>query len=208
MVSYPSAMRTPWLLPPIFVLGAACGDFKSSAPAADAGDAGSTQDSASADSGGATGPGPFGAMPTGYCCTKNEDCRFRNCATIGGVQMCSDPCDTNDGCNVKPGYTCVGATPQDSGRCEPTAPGTACIPAATFPRGGKKLGQCCTATHDANAGLECEGGQCGSFGDVSNPYICTNVCTKPADCPGNYLCSPVTNTYSICLALATTYTCN
>lgn len=197
-------MRAPGLFA-LMIVGAACGDFKSSTPTADAGP---VQDGASIDAGGNVGPGPFGALPSGYCCTKNEDCRYRDCATIGGMKMCTDPCDTNDGCNVLPGYACVGATPQDSGRCEPTAAGAACVPAASFSRGAKKLGQCCTATHDATAGLECEGGQCGAFGDVSNPFICTNACAKPADCPGNYLCSPVTNTYSICVALASTYTCN
>lgn len=200
-------MRAPCLLA-LTIFGAACGDFKSSTPVADAGDASSAQDGASGDSSDGAGPGAFGALPSGYCCTKNDDCRYRNCATISGVAMCADPCETNDGCNIKPGYTCVGANAQETGRCEPTTPGAACIPASSFPLGTKKLGQCCTATHDANAGLECEGGHCGAFGDISNPYICTNVCSKPADCAGNYLCSPVSSAYSICVALAATYTCN
>src|SRR5258706_12926431 len=57
-------------------------------------------------SGGGPGPGPWGALPTGYCCASKNDCRERNCQSFG----CSDSCFTDDGCNTRPGYHCVGAT--------------------------------------------------------------------------------------------------
>jgi len=81
------------------------------------------------------------------------------------------------------------------------------VPANQYVLGSKTLGQCCTATHDARAGLECIGGRCDGFGDVSNPFICTNCCSSPTDCPGNYQCLNVGN-YNVCAPLATTYTCN
>jgi len=171
-----------------------CGDFKTSSPAT-SNDGGGGNDGATS---GATGPGPYGALPTGYCCTKNEDCRYRQCTSFGGVMMCSDPCDSNDGCNTAPNMQCNTTTTN----CEPI--GTpSCIPADQWQLGTKTLGACCVATHDGHAGQECVGNRCVSFGDVSNPFICTQACSRPSDCPGNYMCSAD----QFCIPLATTYTC-
>jgi hypothetical protein len=92
--------------------------------------------------------------------------------------------------------------------CTPTTPGTACVPPSQYAHGTKGLGACCTATHDASAGNECLGGHCDSFGSVSNPYICVNVCdpAQPSDCPGNYQCLN-TGTYGICAPVPDPYTC-
>lgn len=161
----------------LLALGA-CGDFKTSTPA----DAGNT----AADTGppATSGPGQFGALPSGYCCATNADCRYRNCKTFGPIKMCSDPCDSNDGCNSAPGLTCNNGNMA----CEP-ATALGCVPAAQWQLGTKQLGDCCVATHDGHAGQECVGNRCVAFGPVSNPYICTNACSKPSDCPGAYMCS-------------------
>jgi hypothetical protein len=152
--------------------------------------------------GGGTGPGPWGALPTGYCCASNADCRDRNCQAFG----CTDECLDDDTCNALPGYHCVGATMFDPGTCQPVQMATACTPSSQFHYGGKKLGDCCVATHDGMSGLECEGGRCDASGADSNPYICTNVCTKAADCPGNYLCLPLVN-FKVCTPVSDPYTC-
>src|SRR5579883_2022190 len=104
----------------VFGIAAACSDFKSGSSGNgngsdggsgngdggtmgdDSGGGGSDSGGQGGDSGGgggdsgsgqATGPGPWGALPTGYCCTSNDDCRHRNCIdTGGGIKMCSDDC--------------------------------------------------------------------------------------------------------------------
>lgn len=111
--------------------------------------------------------------------------------------MCADRCGDADGCLATAGsFTCEGASSDRA--CKPSA-ATRCIPGELFARGTRKLGDCCTATHDANAGLECEGGSCASFGKSGNPYICYQACTKAADCPGNYLCAPGAYDFKICV---------
>lgn len=157
---------------------------------------------------GGTGPGPWGALPTGYCCTGDEQCRYRRCVDSGGGRMCADECHSDDPCQGGlPGFHCVGASTGKAGLCLPqSAANTSCVPADQFKYGKKKLGGCCVATHDGRAGAECEGNHCGAFGELSNPFICTHVCAKAADCPGNYICTPVAH-YSICAPLAKTYTC-
>ncbi len=149
---------------------------------------------------GPTGPGPFGALPNGYCCTDETQCRSRQCLDGPGGKMCRDRCSTADGCLATAGaFTCeaTGADPRER-LCAPKA-GTQCIPGAQFARGAKKLGDCCTATHDANAGLECEGGSCASFGAAGNPYICYQACSKPSDCPGPYMCAFGSYDFKICV---------
>lgn len=167
-------MRSLWLLLALV----ACGDFKTSTPT----DGGASGDTSVPP--GSTGVGPFGALPSGYCCTKNEDCRYRDCKQFGSVKMCSDPCDSNDGCNSAPGLACNMANMT----CEP-ATALGCVPAEQWILGTKQLGDCCTATHDGHAGQECVGNRCVAFGPVTNPYICTQACSKPSDCPGAYFCS-------------------
>jgi hypothetical protein len=209
------------------LLAASCSDFKSGGPdepVADASAEGSSsqtdhdgatdKDASSSNEGSAgteTGPGPHGALPSGYCCSSDDECRYRNCATINGSKMCADVCSGpgTSGCDGDlAGFTCVGASASADGQCEPTSTTTACVPASKFVHGTKKLGACCTALHTGKNGNECEGGHCASFGNINNPYICVNACASAADCPGNYTCSNTGSGYSICLMLADPYTCD
>lgn len=147
------------------------------------------------------GPGFYGALPNGYCCTQNEDCRSRDCVDGAGGRMCRERCTTADGCLDTAGpFTCK------ANRCEPEAT-TQCVPSGTFQRGTKKLGECCLATHDGRAGLECEGGRCDAFGADENPYICSQACKVAADCPGPFMCIPGPYDFKICVPEAKTYTC-
>lgn len=187
--------RMPWAL---WVLVAGCGGFRTVADADGGSDAAGNF---------ATGPGPWGALPTGYCCTDDAQCRYRDCRTIGPARMCSDVCETDDSCAAHPGFHCVGADQTHAGHCEPVVPGAACTPQVQFQRGSKPLGACCTAGHDGRTGLDCEGGLCYGFGAVSNPYICVNQCSQAKDCPGNYMCNPIERG-AVCWPLADPYTCN
>lgn len=150
--------------------------------------------------GGVAGPGPHGALPSGYCCTSDQDCRYRTCTDFGGVKLCSDTCTNDDStCNAAPNMKC-NAT---SGQCEPA--GTpSCIPAAQFVAGTVPLGGCCIATGDGHAGEECQGNLCMAFGALENPFICTHACDVPKDCPPKYECNSFTR---FCWPIATTYTC-
>ena len=150
----------------------------------------------------AFGAGPFGALPNGYCCADAKDCRSRRCES----GMCIDTCGDDDGCLDTAGeFSCQG--PPREKVCVPKGALT-CVPAADFRRGDKKLGACCTATHDARAGLECEGGRCDAFGPPSNPYICGQACERPSDCPGAFACMPGPYGFRICIPESTeTYTC-
>jgi hypothetical protein len=160
-------------------------------------------------SGGAYGAGPEGALPTGYCCTSNEDCRNRYCVDLGGGnKMCEDECDgAQSACQgLLPGFTCTWDDAMVDGFCEPTSPSTQCVPADQYQRGTKPDGACCSATGNATSGQECLSGNCGAFGDQSNPYICNLACDATHTCPGTSLCSNV-GVYSVCVPLANTYTC-
>lgn len=182
------------------VVLAACGGFKSTGGdgGADAGGDGAAGGEGGAEAGGGmTGPGPRGALPTGYCCASNDDCRYRKCVDFGGSKMCADECSGQDACDGNlPNMQCVGATMFDRGTCQPKTQGTQCVPAAQFTYGAKKLGQCCTPTWNGASGNECEGGHCGQFGN--DPFMCTQACAKPADCPGDFQCVNVSNGYNIC----------
>lgn len=148
------------------------------------------------------GAGAHGALPNGYCCSASTECRGRTC-TNG---MCIDTCAEDDGCLDMAGpFTCQGRS--GDRRCVPS-PTVRCVAAADFRRGTKKLGECCTATHDARAGLECEGGRCEAFGPTSNPYICGQACEKASDCPGAYMCVPGPYDFKICVPESTeSYSC-
>jgi hypothetical protein len=155
------------------------------------------------------GPGPEGALPTGYCCTSNEDCRNRYCVDLGGGnKMCEDECDgSQSACQgLLPGFTCTWDDAMVDGFCEPTSPSTQCVPANQYQHGTKADGACCSATGNATSGQECLSGNCGAFGAQSNPYICNLACDATHTCPGTSLCSNV-GVYSVCVPLATTYTC-
>ncbi|MBK7585138.1 MAG: hypothetical protein IPI67_33730 [Myxococcales bacterium] len=152
-------------------------------------------------SGGGTGvgPGPHGSLPTGYCCTSDSECRYRTCLEFGGGKMCSDPCSQDTTCNSAPNMQCN----KSAGQCEPVGV-PQCIPANQWKLGPNEVGACCVATGDGHAGEECEGNLCFAFGPVSNPFICTRACDKPADCPPKYECNSFGK---FCLPLATTYDC-
>lgn len=166
-----------------------------------AGSGGASTGGASTGGGGGaqTGPGPHGALPTGYCCTTDEDCRYRACLEFGGVKMCSDRCMSNAACATGPGFVCSKATEQ----CEPG--GTpSCIPGDQWKLGAEAIGACCVATGDGTAGEECQGNLCMAFGPTSNPFICTQACDTPKDCPANYKCE---TQVGFCWPYATDYTC-
>ena len=155
---------------------------------------------------GGHGAGPQGSLPTGYCCSKDEECRYRSCLDFGGVRMCADHCYGDLACQGNlPGFRCSSA---DAGQryCEPVAAGQACVPAQQATYGSRGLGRCCLATHDNRAGGECESGRCIAFGSSSNPYYCTNLCTKPTDCPGSYTCIAIPGG-AVCMASGDPYTC-
>ncbi len=149
--------------------------------------------------GAATGPGPTGALPSGYCCTADTDCRYRACLDFGGVRMCSDPCSASESCNTAPDMVCDSA----SGQCTPSG-APSCIPADQWVLGPNPTGGCCIATGDGHAGEECQGNLCVAFGDLQNPYICTQACDAPKDCPPKYQCQPGAG---FCFPLADFYDC-
>lgn len=177
------------------------------------GDGGSASatDSATPSDGAATGPngpGPHGSLPTGYCCTSNDECRYRKCVAVNGVRMCADACEQDPTCNALPGFTCVGASPSAPGHCAPTSTATTCRPSSQFVRGSKQIGACCTPQNDGLRGLDCEGSHCESTGDDTNPFHCVRACNFELDCPGNYYCSPSGFGYGICSIIGATYTCD
>lgn len=152
------------------------------------------------------GPGPYGALPSGYCCSDDGDCRYRNCKDVGGQRMCVDRCFSASACEGGlPGLTCVGKTSSTPGTCQLPAK-TKCVPASKFRRGAREIGRCCVATRDNKAGYECRGNLCLSFGSASNPYICSRACDRTADCPGGYMCLN-DDGFRFCAKLATTYSC-
>jgi hypothetical protein len=182
----------------------ACSDFKTGGADA-AADAPSVTDAGEGGSA-RTGPGPHGALPSGYCCTANAECRDRNCVDFGGVRMCADECRAPEACQGRlSGLRCVIPDGGFYGRCEPAQAGTACVPASQFEYGPKKLGQCCDQTFDGRNGWQCEGNRCGQFDN--DPPMCTHTCDVPADCPGGYMCAPVADGYKICAPLSTPKPC-
>lgn len=149
---------------------------------------------------GPTGPGPYGALPSGYCCTSDDECRFRRCVETAGGRMCLDACSASrPGICRRPGlaFTCDGTT------CQPSA-GFACLDASTFVRGTGTTGACCTDSSDGLAGHECEANLCLAVGD--QPWFCTRRCDGGADCPADYRCYPVGDRQE-CIPASSTYTC-
>jgi len=122
--------------------------------------------------------------------------------------MCEDECDgSQSACTgLLSGFTCTWDDAMVDGFCEPPSPTTACVPAAQYQHGTKADGACCSATGNATSGQECLSGNCGAFGDQSNPYICNLACDATHTCPGTALCTNV-GVYSVCVPLANTYTC-
>jgi hypothetical protein len=191
------------------------------APGNDAGDAGESNGNgvdsgADADAVAAfpddRGPGVFGALPSGYCCTKDAECKGRRCVDPGsGTRMCEDACSTEADCDVpKTPFDCTLTAGQSIKTCTPPA-GVACIPASTFVRGTKVTGACCAFANGQVAGADCASHLCVSAGD--GPYHCSNRCEVPADCPPDFKCetSGGTGWIPTCIPLAVysggTYTC-
>src|SRR5207253_10532666 len=102
--------------------------------------------------GGGTGPGPAGALPAGFCCSGNAECRSRRCRSINGMGICTDDCDHDSIC------TAYGAAMKcdtaGSGECVATGGGTTCVDASQYHYGTKAIGACCSSGFD-KAGAEC-----------------------------------------------------
>jgi hypothetical protein len=128
------------------------------------------------------GPGPLGALPAGYCCQNDQECRSRDCVNAGSFRYCSDLCDSDEVCNVwGAGFACD----LPSQAC--VATGASCHPAADYQYGTAATGSCC-AHGFATAGQECLGGICTSTGNSANPFYCTQGCDNLTHCPGGYSC--------------------
>lgn len=189
--------------------GSSSGDAPTTSSSSSGGGSSSSSSGGGSSSSGGMGAGPFGALPSGYCCTKNEDCRERNCLQKDGIGVCADSCASTSSClNGAVPLTCVGFTAFELGHCEPTNTPTTCLPANTFRYGGKQLGECCAVTRDLTAGKECAGNTCLAFGEPGMPYICTHACRSRVDCPGSFRCIPTGDTYGVCAPEdVTRYTC-
>jgi hypothetical protein len=129
-----------------------------------------------------TGPGPLGALPAGFCCNSDAQCRSRHC--IGATpSYCSDSCRDDAVCTAwGPGFICdIG-----SDTCvRSTASG--CIDPGQYTYGSQAIGTCCSHGFP-KAGQECLGGLCESTGNDANPFYCTQGCTVNNACPGGYSC--------------------
>jgi len=154
------------------------------------------------------GPGAHGSLPSGYCCTQDAECRGRHCVAVGAGKMCLDTCQSQSACEARGRegkFKCDGAQFEE-GLCQPIAASAACVPQAMFIRGTRKVGDCCAATGDGNAGDECEGNRCVSIGEngVDNPFVCSHWCESTKDCPSPSVCSP----FNDCVPANRPYTCN
>jgi hypothetical protein len=151
--------------------------------------------------GGGTGPGPLGALPAGFCCTGNEQCRNRLCMAIGGgPSYCADDCRSDTGCDAWGAFRCD----TNNSYCVPAAATYDCLPQAQYTYGTKPTGACCQAGFD-KAGQECAGGLCYAQGPDSNPFFCTQGCDSNAPCPPGHFCN--IDHWCSKLDLNGTYTC-
>lgn len=163
-------------------------------------------DGASAD--GRTGPGAFGALPTGYCCTSDEQCRNRHCLPSASGRMCFDECNAQAQafCD-RPflDFRCDLAQPEFQQTCIPQEgePFT-CLPPSQFVPGTKAAGECCAARPDNLHGQECASNLCIQKRD--GPWACTRICEAGVDCPTDWSCIPQIY-WSICVPNGITYTC-
>ena len=154
------------------------------------------------------GPGPLGALPGGYCCTSDSECRQRHCRSVGGGQkMCMDECtpQTQAVCD-RPGidFRCVTYTAEFDSACEPP-PGFTCLDPQTFVRGTLPTGACCTDEGNGLNGHECESNLC--ISRSGGPLLCWRICQSETDCPDGYGCyEAYFNKY--CAPTSASYTCN
>lgn len=185
----------------------ACGDLKTANPdgttSGEGADGGVSQQQTTPAT---SGPGDHGALPSGYCCTKDSECRNRHCVEVGGSKMCLDDCREQGTCVRRDltTFTCDSENLGDDGLCQPPV-GFQCIPAAKFKRGTREVGECCAWTGDGNAGEECDGNRCVSIstGGVDNPFVCSHWCETTKDCPSSTVCSP----FNSCVPANMPYTC-
>ena len=181
----------------------------SDAGEATAKDAQTTPDDASVVDPASVGAGPFGALPSGYCCASDADCRNRHCELVNGTKMCLDFCLSNDDCTgIATGFHC--AFNQDGyGFCEPSPSITTCASASLYHHGTKPLGACCQLLADGRMGTECLGGSCTQNGS-QNPYVCSQDCTQTGSCPPKFTCGHA-DSFGLryeCLPVAFNYTCS
>lgn len=172
------------------------GSDASNLSASDASDADGASDSA-------TGPGPYGALPSGYCCTEDSQCRSRTCAVPssgGPSKMCLDGC-------LGAGWACTSShvafqCVSDGGdaMCQPPTSGFACLDPSTFVRGTRKTGDCCAWVETGDLGSECEANRCEAVGS-GLPY-CTRLCDGPNDCPPAFNCEDAQTGTKRCIPAA------
>jgi hypothetical protein len=149
------------------------------APTGDLADVTSDDAAPGPDLGSYTGAGPLGALPTGYCCVDDTDCRGRHCIqTGGGAFYCSDYCFNGSCTQYNAGFAC--AMPQDN--CVSMFTPSQCVSASLFHPGVKPFGACC------NADTDCESGWCITTGNVQNPKYCSMACNASTDCPTGNVC--------------------
>lgn len=200
-----------------FLLVAACGDLKNSTPSTgtdgDSGTAG-TSSSSSGSSGSDTqpsmtpdnGPGPLGALPTGYCCTDDSQCRYRHCNDTPAGKMCQDDCRGTGLCGrTEAMFTCDAPDMFDFGVCQPPA-GFTCLDPNKFVRGTREDGECCDGDTFTDNADECQGGHCISYtinDQPDNPFVCSQYCASTKDCPSGMNCSELNE----CEPGNTPYTC-
>lgn len=188
----------------------ACGSLKqappdestdTTLPAGHAADGTATSGSSASGSGGLVGPA---ALPAGFCCTTDADCRYHACVDVGGQKMCLDDCRRATSCGndyVADGaFTCDWDHVQDEGRCVPPA-GFACIPPSRFTQGTRRTGECCAPRGNGTSGEECEGNLCNAVDD--GPFFCSRWCAHSSECPPGMICGPT----NACVFGAQTYTC-
>jgi hypothetical protein len=153
------------------------------------------------------GAGPLGALPTGFCCATDSECRNRHCQLVGGTKMCLDFCLKEDDCQgVVTGFHCA-FTSEGYGYCEPTAAVTSCAAQSLHRHGLAPLGACCQQRSDGRMGSECLSGVCDRNGNT-NPFICTSDCGKSM-CPPTWTCGHADN-FGLrfeCLPVANSYAC-
>ena len=190
--------------------GSGGGSGSSSGGSSGGGSGSGSGSSGGGDGGVAYGPGPEGDLPSGYCCTSNEDCRNRYCVDLGGGnKMCEDECDgSQSNCNnLQHGFpfTCTWDDAMAYGFCEPNSPSMACVPASQYRHGTQADGTCCSQTGDSVSGNQCLAGNCGGWG-TSGPFICNLACDSTHLCPGTATCQNI-GIYSLCMPLDMNYTC-
>src|SRR5262245_1438712 len=72
------------------------------------------------------GPGPLGALPAGFCCSSDEECRSRACLSSGGgPRFCSDECRSDPVCSA---WGAAFVCDLSSGLCKPSGTPYTCLP--------------------------------------------------------------------------------